>query len=115
SAPRPASMKIKALRAHPVSVKLPATFWVGNTSFDKASVVVVEVETDQGPTGLATLHGRSMKTVCSLIHELQGIIVGMDALAHEAIWARVFSLTPAPPDGHHKPRSALFGAENRES
>ncbi|MGD9804022.1 MAG: mandelate racemase/muconate lactonizing enzyme family protein [Hyphomicrobiaceae bacterium] len=108
-------MKITALRAHPVSVKLPATFWVGNTSFDKASVVVVEVETDQGLTGLATLHGRSMKTVCTQILELQEIVVGMDPLAHEAIWARIFGLTTSPPDGHHKPRSALFGAENRES
>ena len=65
-------MKITALRAHPVSVTLPATFWVGNSSFNSATVVVVQVETDQGLTGLATLHGRGMKTVCAMIHELAG-------------------------------------------
>ena len=63
-------MKITALRAHPVSVKLPATFWVGNSSFDTASIVVVEVKTDDGLTGLATLHGRSMKTVVAMVHDL---------------------------------------------
>jgi L-alanine-DL-glutamate epimerase-like enolase superfamily enzyme len=106
-------MKITALRAHPVSVALPATFWVGNSSFNSASVVVVEVVTDQGIVGLATLHGRGMKTVCRMIDELQALVVGMDPLAHEAIWARVFGLTTAPPDPMHRPQSAVFGAGNR--
>jgi hypothetical protein len=47
--------------------------------------VVVEIETDQGLTGLAILHGRSMKTVCAMVPDLQEIVVGMDSLAHEAI------------------------------
>lgn len=106
-------MKITALRAHPVSVKLPATFWVGNASFDTASIVIVEVKTDDGLTGLATLHGRSMKTVCAMVHELQGVVVGMDPMAHEAIWAKVFGITTASPDPGAKPRSALFSADNR--
>ncbi|MBS0240792.1 MAG: mandelate racemase/muconate lactonizing enzyme family protein [Proteobacteria bacterium] len=109
-------MKITALKAHPVSVPLPATFWVGNTSFDKASVIVVEVETDQGITGLATLHGRAMKTVCSVIHELQDLVTGMDPMAHEAIWESVFALTTKKPDGKKKTaRSAILGAENRDA
>ena len=106
-------MKITALRAHPVSVKLPATFWVGNASFSTASIVVVEVKTDNGLTGLATLHGRSMKTVCAMVHELQGVVVGMDPMAHEAIWAKVFGITTASPDPAAKPQSALFSADNR--
>lgn len=105
-------MKITALRAHPVSVQLPATFYVGNNSFNTASVIVVEVETDQGLIGLATLHGRGMKVVCQMVHELQPLVVGMDPLAHEAIWARVFGVTTTAP-GPDRPRSALFGAENR--
>ncbi len=108
-------MKITGLKAHPVSVPLPATFWVGNTSFDKATVLVVEVLTDEGLTGLATLHGRSMKTVCSLIHELQEIVVGMNPMAHEAIWARVFNITTSKPGAEKKPRGALYSADNRES
>lgn len=108
-------MKITTLRAHPVSVPLPATFWVGNTSFDRASVVVVEVATDDGPTGLATLHGRGMKTVVAMIAELEGIVAGMDPMQHEAIWQRIFSITTASPGAKTKPRSALFGAENREA
>ncbi len=107
-------MKITSLHAHAVSAPLPATFWVGNTSFNKASVIVVEVKTDAGLTGLATIHGRGMKTVCNIVHELQGLVVGMDPLAHEAVWARIFGLTTAKPDGHQAPRSALFGAEHRE-
>ena len=106
-------MKITALRAHPVSVKLPATFWVGNSSFDTASIVVVEVKTDDGLTGLATLHGRSMKTVVAMVHELQALVVGMDPMAHEAIWAKVFAITTAHPDPTKGPRNALYHADNR--
>lgn len=108
-------MKITALRAHPVSVPLAATFWVGNTSFDTASVIVVEVETDDGLVGLATLHGRAMKTVCAIVDALQELVVGMDALAHEAVWARIFGLTTEPPDPQHRSRSALFSAGNRSA
>ena len=106
-------MKITALRAHPVSVTLPATFWVGNSSFNSATVVVVQVETDQGLTGLATLHGRGMKTVCAMIHELQDLVVGMDPMAHEAIWAKVFGITTSSPDPTQRLRSAVFNADNR--
>lgn len=108
-------MKIESLRAHPVSVPLPATFWVGNSSFDRASVVVVEVVTDDGPTGLATLLGRGMKTVVAMIAELEGIVAGMDPIEHEAIWARIFSITTASPGSKTRPSSRLFGAENREA
>ena len=106
-------MKVTTLRAHPVSVPLPATFFVGTSSFNTATVVVVEVETDQGVTGLATLHGRGMKTVVAMVHALQDLIAGMDALAHEAVWARIFDLTTAKADPGAKPRAAIFGPDNR--
>ena len=106
-------MKITTLRAHPVSVPLSATFFVGTSSFDTATVVVVEVETDQGVTGLATLHGRGMKTVVAMVHSLQDLIAGMDALAHEEVWAKIFNLTTAKADPGAKPRAAIFGPDNR--
>lgn len=106
-------MKITALRAHPVSVPLPATFSVGTSSFNTATVVVVEVETDQGLTGLATLHGRGMKTVVTMVDALQDLLRGMDAMAHEAVWARIFGLTTAKADPAARPRAAIFGPDNR--
>lgn len=106
-------MKITALRAHPVSVPLKATFFVGTSSFAQATVVVVEVETDQGITGLATLHGRGMKTVVTMIDALNDVVRGMDAMAHEAVWDRVFGITTAKADPSAAPRAAIFGPDNR--
>ncbi|MGE0222419.1 MAG: hypothetical protein AB7F35_30805, partial [Acetobacteraceae bacterium] len=106
-------MKITTLRAHPVSVPLTATFFVGTSRFNTATVVVVEVGTDQGVTGLATLHGRGMKTVVTMVHELEALIAGMDAMAHEAVWAKIFGLTTAKADPNAPPPPALFGPDNR--
>ena len=106
-------MKLTTLRAHAVSVPLPATFFVGTSSFNTATVVVVEAETDQGVTGLATLHGRGMKTVVAMIEALADLVRGMDAMAHEAVWARVFGLTTAKADPNAPRPPAIFGPDNR--
>lgn len=106
-------MKITGIRGTPVSVPLPATFYVGNTSFHAASVIIVEVDTAEGVTGLAVLHGRGMKVVCDMIRELQAIVEGMDPLEHEAIWQRIFSLTTASPNSQQPPRGPMFSADNR--
>ncbi len=57
----------------------------------------MKVETDAGVTGLATLHGSHGKQACELFQAIQPLVVGMDAMAHEAVWQKVFALSNTPP------------------
>jgi L-alanine-DL-glutamate epimerase-like enolase superfamily enzyme len=107
-------MKIKNIRSHLVQVPLPRAHWVGSGVFFAASIVLVEVETDDGIVGLATVHGEQAKAACAILDALQDFLRGRDTLAHEAIWRDVFSITTTPrsPD-ERKANSTLFSATNR--
>lgn len=93
---------------------LGTTLYMANQVVSACSQIIVEVETDEGITGVATVHGRSMPQVLQALHELQGVIGGMDAMAHEAVWHKIFSLTTMPAQQCYKlDKPALFGAANR--
>ena len=75
-------MKITSIRAWPLNVKLATTYWISNNTLGSAGLIVVQVQTDTGPTGLATLHGAQAKQVCAMLAALDGLLAGMDPLAH---------------------------------
>lgn len=91
-------MKIQKIQAYAVSIPLETTYWVSNEVIDRCSQIIVQVLTDEGLTGIATLHGRSMPAVLQVVDQLNDYLLGMDALAHEAIWSKVFGLTTISPD-----------------
>ena len=91
-------MKISSIRAWPLKAKLGTTYWLGNHAFSEASIIVVKVDTDEGISGLATLHGGGQKVACDMLHALQDVVVGMDALAHEAVWQKIFSISTSVPN-----------------
>src|SRR4051812_36494376 len=86
-------MIIKSIKAHALSVPLKYTYAVATEPFTVATQIIVEVTTDDGLTGLGTIHGRAAKPVVEAVEKLGPILIGMDAHAHEAIWAKIFSLT----------------------
>jgi D-galactarolactone cycloisomerase len=59
----------------------------------------VEVRTDDGLTGYGQIHGSPMKAICAWVERFGEIVRGMDALAHVAVWDRLFSLTCPRPGG----------------
>ena len=86
-------MKIKSIKAHALSVPLKYTYAVATEPFTVATQIIVEVTTDDGLIGLGTIHGRAAKPVVEAVEKLSHILIGMDAHAHEAIWAKIFALT----------------------
>ncbi len=86
-------MKIQKIVAHPISFDLSQVFWMSREPYRTASSIIVQVFTDDGIVGLGQIHGRPMKEIIEIIGLMEGMIKGMDALAHEAVWAKLFALT----------------------
>ena len=87
--------RIASVKPHPISVPLNDPVWTAHEELTSSSVIVVEVRTDDGLTGYGQIHGSPMKAICAWVERFE-IVRGMDALAHVAVWDRLFSLTPAP-------------------
>jgi len=107
-------LKIKHVRGHAITIPLGTTYYLANQVFKASSQIIVEVETDDGLIGIGTIHGRGIKQVLQALQELESLIAGMDAMAHEAVWQKIFSLTTMPAEQVYKlDKPALFGAPNR--
>ena len=63
-------MKIKSIKAHALSVPLKYTYAVATEPFTVATQIIVEVTTDDGLTGLGTIHGRAAKPVLEAVEKL---------------------------------------------
>jgi L-alanine-DL-glutamate epimerase-like enolase superfamily enzyme len=91
--------RIASVKPHPVLVPLKDVLWTAHEELKASSVIVVEVRTDDGLTGYGQIHGSPMKAICAWVERFGEIIRGMDALAHVAVWDRLFSLTCPRPGG----------------
>ncbi|MEI7297444.1 mandelate racemase/muconate lactonizing enzyme family protein [Paraburkholderia tropica] len=102
-------MNIVKITGYPLSADLGAVYGGGNFAFSTARLILVKVETDEGITGLATLHGHAMKEVCAMLPQLLPLIAGTDALAHEAVWQKLFDVSlDSPSSTHFEPRRTVF-------
>ena len=91
--------KIAEIRTHPLSVPLKQTLWTAHEELKDSSVILVEVRTDDGITGVGQIHGSPHKAICEWVAKLAGVIRGMDATANVAVWEKMFSFTSPRPDG----------------
>ncbi|WP_179284227.1 mandelate racemase/muconate lactonizing enzyme family protein [Bordetella genomosp. 10] len=102
-------MKITRIQGYPLSADLGARYGGGNFEFSTARLVLVKVDTDEGLTGYATLHGHAMKEVCALLPQLQPLLHDLDAMSHEAIWQRLFDVsTSSPATTSFEPRRSVI-------
>lgn len=89
-------MKIKTLKAFPVSYRVPegqnVTLGIGRAV--KRDAVLVRIETDEGVIGWGEAHhGRCPGAVAKLIDTtMNELIIGMDALDITGVWARVYRM-----------------------
>lgn len=63
------------------------------------SVILVEVDTDEGITGIGQIHGAPLQEIVGWLRRLGEVAVGMNPLEHVAIWNRLFALTCPRPGG----------------
>jgi D-galactarolactone cycloisomerase len=111
--------RIASVKTYPISVPRPAPVWTAHEEIRAWSVILTEVKTDDGLTGYGEIHGAPAARICDWIARFGEIVQGMDALAHEAVWDRLFALTSPRPgaieDGQMRPvprgeRNAVMAA-----
>jgi D-galactarolactone cycloisomerase len=95
------SMKISRVTAHPLRAPLDRKLYTAHEALKDSVVILVEVEAG-GITGYGIIHGSPLATICEWVEKLGEVATGMDALAHEVVWDRLFSLTSPRP-------RAMFG------
>ena len=89
--------RITSVATYPVAVPRPEPVWTAQEESKAWSVILTEVKTDDGLIGYGEIHGAPLPRICEWVGRLAEIIHGMDALAHEAVWDRLFALTcPRP-------------------
>ena len=113
--------RIVSVATYPISVPRPAPVWTAHEEIKAWSVILTEVKTDDGLVGYGEIHGAPATRICDWIARFGEIVQGMDALAHEAVWDRLFALTSPRPgaiegrDGQMRPvprgeRTAVMAA-----
>src|SRR5258707_15701885 len=101
--------RIASIATYPISVPRPAPVWTAHEEITAWSVILVEVKTDDGMVGYGEIHGSPMPRICEWVARFGEIVHGMDALAHQAVWDRLFALTSPRPgaiegkDGQMRP------------
>jgi D-galactarolactone cycloisomerase len=96
-------MKITAVRAHALSIKLDLPLWTAHEALKDSSLVLVEVDAG-GLTGYGIIHGSPLKTIAEWVERLGALVTGDDALAHEIVWNKLFMLSVPRP-------RAMFGED----
>jgi len=86
-------MKITRIKAHPVSTKLDKVYWTARGAWASYNMILVEVETDEGVVGYGQINKTPLKEIAAIVVELEEVVRGMDALAHEAAWMKILNLT----------------------
>jgi D-galactarolactone cycloisomerase len=113
--------RIASVATYPISVPRPAPVWTAHEEIKAWSVILTEVKTDDGLVGYGEIHGAPATRICDWVARFGEIVQGMDALAHEAVWDRLFALTSPRPgaiegrDGQMRPvprgeRNAVMAA-----
>src|SRR5216683_1201492 len=89
--------RIASIATYPISVPRPFPVWTAQEESKAWSVILTEVKTDGGLVGYGEIHGAPMPRICEWVARFAEMIRGMDALAHEAVWDKLFALTcPRP-------------------
>src|ERR1700682_5634710 len=93
--------RIASIATYPISVPRPIPVWTAQEESRAWSVILTEVKTDDGLVGYGLIHGSPAKPICEWGARVGEFIQGMDALAHEAVWDRLFALTCPRPGAIH--------------
>src|SRR6266478_10246788 len=89
--------RIASVTTHMISVPRPQPVWTAHEQSKAWNVILTEVKTDDGLVGYGEIHGSPMPRICEWVARFAEIVQGMDALAHEAVWDRLFALTSPRP------------------
>ena len=86
-------MKITRVKAHAMTMPLDKVYWTSRAPWGTYNTIVVTVDTDEGITGIGTINKTPLKDIAEIVDALDAVVKGMDPLAHEAVWDKIFNLT----------------------
>ena len=91
--------RIASVTTHMISVPRPHPVWTAQEESKAWNVILTELRTDDGLVGFGEIHGAPMPRIGGWVSRFGEIIHGMDALAHIAVWEKLFALTSPRPGG----------------
>jgi L-alanine-DL-glutamate epimerase-like enolase superfamily enzyme len=91
--------RIVSVATHMISVPRSQPVWTAHEESKAWNVILTEVRTDDGLVGYGEIHGAPMPRICEWVSRFGEIVHGMDALAHVAVWEKLFALTSPRPGG----------------
>lgn len=87
-------MKITEIRVNQVAVPLSRPFWMSIEPYTTASELIVQIDTDDGLTGIGEIHGRPMGEIEAIVAgTFAPLLVGRDPMDHEYHWSAMFAHT----------------------
>jgi L-alanine-DL-glutamate epimerase-like enolase superfamily enzyme len=87
-------MKITDIRVHPMGMPADRVRWTAQEITRR-----VEVRTDAGIVGIGEISTGPQTVVCNLLDDMAPVILGLDPLAIDAVWDRLFSIMVPRPGG----------------
>ena len=98
--------RISAVKAFPVVVPLKHKHATAHEERSTVELILVEVRTDDGITGYGQVSSTPLAEICQWVVRFGELVAGMDALAHVAVWEKLFALTSPSPGAGGLPRGA---------
>lgn len=92
-------MNITEVIPHPLAVPLKQPSWTAHEIMTTATLILVEVRTDDGLVGYGEVQGGPQKDIYNWIVQFGDLIRGMNALGHIDVWEKLFALTSPRPGG----------------
>ena len=92
-------MRITDILVHPMGMAAERVRWTAQEITRRVELTLVEVRTDAGIVGLGEVSSGPQSVVCKLLEDAAPLLRGMDALAIDAVWSKLFSITVPRPGG----------------
>ncbi|MBW7972544.1 mandelate racemase/muconate lactonizing enzyme family protein [Bradyrhizobium sp. BR 10289] len=83
-------MKIKAVRTHILEAKLSQPFAYSRAWYDTRTAMLVEIETDAGPTGWGECYGPARMTA-AVVQSVAPWLIGEDPLRTDVLWQMIYA------------------------
>lgn len=92
-------MRITDILVHPMGMAAERVRWTAQEITRRVELTLVEVRTDAGIVGLGEVSSGPQSVVCKLLEDAAPLLGGMDPLAIDAVWGKLFSITVPRPGG----------------
>ncbi len=92
-------MKITGLVVHPMGMPAERVRWTAQEITRRVELILVEVRTDAGLVGIGEISTGPQASVVKLLADIAPVIIGLDPLAIDAVWNKLFSITVPRPGG----------------